>query len=83
MPNALAPTDNALNEPSAAFGFFPQLRRNRTVQDPEAAKDMPVQFGMGRGAVNVAVAKPRWNGAEGERRIAYLVISAAAAISGR
>jgi len=42
-----------------------------------------VQFGMGRGAVNVAVAKPRWNGAEGERRIAYLVISAAAAISGR
>jgi hypothetical protein len=48
MPNALAPTNNALNEPSAAFGFFPQLKRNRTVQDPEAAKDMPLQFGMGR-----------------------------------
>jgi len=50
MPNALAPTNNALNEPSAAFGFFPQLRRTRTQQDPEAAKDMPLQFLMGRGA---------------------------------
>ena len=55
MPNALAPTNNALNEPSAAFGFFPQLRRNRTQQDPEAAKDMPVQFGMGRGAATLGL----------------------------
>lgn len=55
MPNALAPRDNALNEPSAAFGFFPQLRRNRTVQDAEAAKDMPVQFGMGRGAATLGM----------------------------
>jgi len=26
----------------ASFGFFPQLRRNRTVQDPEAAKNAPL-----------------------------------------
>ena len=55
MPNALAPTNNALNEPSAAFGLFPQLKRNRTVQDPEAAKDMPVQFGMARGAATLGL----------------------------
>ena len=55
MPNALAPTNNALNEPSAAFGFFPQLKRNRTQQDPEAAKDMPVQFGMARGAATLGL----------------------------
>lgn len=35
------------------------------------------------GAINVAVAKPRWNGEEDERRISDLVITAAAAISGR
>jgi IclR family transcriptional regulator, pca regulon regulatory protein len=35
------------------------------------------------GAVNVAVAKPRWKGAEDERRIADMVISTALAISGR
>jgi IclR family transcriptional regulator, pca regulon regulatory protein len=35
------------------------------------------------GAVNVAVAKPRWNGAADERRIADLVISTASAISSR
>jgi hypothetical protein len=51
--NELAPKANALNEPSAAFGFFPQLKRNRTRQDAEAAKDMPVQFGMGRLAATV------------------------------
>jgi hypothetical protein len=26
----------------ASFGFFPQLKRNRTVQDPEAAKNAPL-----------------------------------------
>jgi hypothetical protein len=26
----------------ASFGFYPQLRRNRTVQDPEAAKNAPL-----------------------------------------
>lgn len=35
------------------------------------------------GAVNVAVAKPRWNGAADERKFADLVISTASAISGR
>jgi IclR family transcriptional regulator, pca regulon regulatory protein len=35
------------------------------------------------GAVNVAVAKPRWNGAADERRIADLVISTASSISSR
>lgn len=45
--NALADENqNALNQ--AAFGFFPHLRRNRTVQDPRAALDMPVQFARGR-----------------------------------
>ena len=34
------------------------------------------------GAINVAVAKPRWKGARAERRIADLLISTAAAISG-
>lgn len=45
--NALADENqNALSR--AAFGFFPQLRRNRTVQDPRAALDMPVQALRGR-----------------------------------
>jgi DNA-binding IclR family transcriptional regulator len=35
------------------------------------------------GAINVAVAKPRWKGEVDERRISDLVITAAAAISGR
>ena len=44
--NALTPEgQNALG---AAFGYYPQLRRNRTVQDPQAALDMPVQFLRGR-----------------------------------
>jgi hypothetical protein len=47
------PIDNALtpegqNALGAAFGYYPQLRRNRTVQDPQAALDMPVQFLRGR-----------------------------------
>jgi hypothetical protein len=45
--NALADENqNALSQ--AAFGFFPQLRRNRTLQDPRAALDMPVQALRGR-----------------------------------
>ena len=44
--NRLAsPVDQNLG---AAFGYYPQLRRNRTVQDPQAAADMPVQFLRGR-----------------------------------
>jgi DNA-binding IclR family transcriptional regulator len=41
--------------------------------------------GRGRpvGAVNVGVARPRWTGADIERRISDLVITTAAAISGR
>jgi len=35
------------------------------------------------GAINVAVAKPRWRGMEDEKRLSELVITAAAAISGR
>jgi IclR family transcriptional regulator, pca regulon regulatory protein len=35
------------------------------------------------GAVNVAIAKPRWKGPEDERRVADLVIATASAISGR
>ena len=44
--NALTPQgQNALG---AAFGYYPQLRRNRSNQDPQAALDMPVQFLRGR-----------------------------------
>ena len=39
--------------------------------------------GRATGAINVAVAKPRWKGEADESRIADLVITAAAAISGR
>ena len=52
--NALADENqNALSQ--AAFGFFPQLRRNRTVQDPRAALDMPVQFARGRAAATAGM----------------------------
>lgn len=52
--NALADENqNALNQ--AAFGFFPQLRRNRTVQNPRAALDMPVQFARGRVAATAGM----------------------------
>lgn len=44
--NALTPEgQNALG---AAFGYYPQLRRNRTVQDPRLAAEMPLQFLRGR-----------------------------------
>ena len=47
------PIDNALtpegqNALGAAFGYYPQLKRNRTAQDPQAAKDMLLQFLRGR-----------------------------------
>jgi hypothetical protein len=51
--NSLAPdSQNALG---AAFGYFPHLRRNRTVQDPQAALDMPVQFLRGRAAATAGI----------------------------
>lgn len=44
--NALTPEgQNALG---AAFGYYPQLRRNRTIQDPRLAAEMPLQFLRGR-----------------------------------
>lgn len=44
--NALTPEgQNALG---AAFGYYPQLRRNRTIQDPRLAAEMPLQFARGR-----------------------------------
>ena len=44
--NALTPEgQNALG---AAFGYYPQLRRNRTMQDPRLAAEMPLQFLRGR-----------------------------------
>lgn len=48
MPINNALTPEGLNALGAAFGFYPQLRRNRTVQDPQAALDMPVQALRGR-----------------------------------
>ena len=48
MPINNALTPEGLNALGAAFGFYPQLRRNRTVQDPQAALDMPVQTLRGR-----------------------------------
>ena len=40
----------------ASFGVFPQLRRNRTRQDPEAAKNMPLDFLRGRVAGTLGMA---------------------------
>lgn len=40
----------------ASFGVFPQLRRNRTRQDPEAAKNMPLDFLRGRLAGTLGLA---------------------------
>lgn len=40
----------------ASFGVFPQLRRNRTRQDPEAAKNMPLDFLRGRLAGTLGMA---------------------------
>jgi len=44
--NALTPEgSNALG---AAFGYYPQLRRNRQFNDPQASAEMPLQFMRGR-----------------------------------
>ena len=48
MPINNALTPEGINALGAAFGFYPQLRRNRTAQDPRAALDMPVQALRGR-----------------------------------
>jgi hypothetical protein len=53
MPINNALTPEGLNALGAAFGFYPQLRRNRTVQDPRAALDMPVQALRGRVAATL------------------------------
>lgn len=51
--NALTPEgQNALG---AAFGYYPQLRRNRTVQDPRLAAEMPLQFLRGRAAATLGL----------------------------
>ncbi len=44
--NFLAPPNQ--NELAAAFGYYPQIRRNRMYQDPQAALEMPVQALRGR-----------------------------------
>ena len=53
MPIKNALTPEGLNALGAAFGFYPQLRRNRTVQDPRAALDIPVQVVRGRVATTL------------------------------
>ena len=51
--NALTPEgQNALG---AAFGYYPQLRRNRTLQDPRLAAEMPLQFLRGRAAATLGL----------------------------
>jgi len=55
MPINNALTPEGLNALGAAFGFYPQLRRNRTVQDPQAALDMPVQALRGRVAATAGM----------------------------
>lgn len=55
MPINNALTPEGLNALGAAFGFYPQLRRNRTVQDPKAALDMPVQALRGRVAATAGM----------------------------
>jgi hypothetical protein len=49
--NFLAPPNQ--NELGAAFGYYPQIRRNRMYQDPQAALEMPVQLARGRVAATV------------------------------
>jgi len=44
--NSLTPPGQ--NELGAAFGYYPQLRRNRTVQDPVGATEVPLQMLRGR-----------------------------------
>lgn len=49
--NALTPEgSNALG---AAFGYYPQLRRNRQFNDPVASSEMPLQFMRGRFATTM------------------------------
>ena len=55
MPINNALTPEGLNALGAAFGFYPQLRRNRTVQDPRAALDIPVQVVRGRVAATAGM----------------------------
>jgi hypothetical protein len=51
--NALTPEgQNALG---AAFGYYPQLRRNRTVQDPRLAAEIPLQVLRGRLAATLGL----------------------------
>ena len=42
-----SPLDDATDLLKATTGFYPHLRRNRTVQDPEAAKNIPVSQARG------------------------------------
>lgn len=49
--NFLAPPNQ--NELGAAFGYYPQIRRNRMYQDPRAALEMPLQLARGRVAATV------------------------------
>lgn len=49
--NFLAPPNQ--NELGAAFGYYPQIRRNRMYQDPQAALEMPLQLARGRVAATV------------------------------
>lgn len=53
MPVNNALTPEGQNSLGAAFGYFPQLRRNRTVQDPRLAAEMPLQFLRGRTAATL------------------------------
>jgi len=55
MPINNALTPEGLNALGAAFGFYPQLRRNRTVQDAQAALDIPVQVLRGRVAATAGM----------------------------
>lgn len=49
--NFLGPPNQ--NELGAAFGYYPQIRRNRMYQDPQAALEMPLQLARGRVAATV------------------------------
>lgn len=55
MPINNSLTPEGLNALGAAFGYYPQLRRNRTMQDPQAALDMPLQALRGRFAGTVGM----------------------------
>ncbi|WP_227460321.1 IclR family transcriptional regulator [Cupriavidus pauculus] len=51
--------------------------------DHSVAAAVVDRSGVAHAAINIAVAKPRWHGADDERRFADLVIAASAAISGQ